>query len=355
MKPTHSFLFFFVSFVIPSAISAHAAHPPAAIPNAAHLAIGRRADAISTLTLFTPSPGADPIPITAQSQAVTSYVPIVGYPSSHLLLPFQRSKSLQTGLVSHTQKPHSTSPSPAPKRNTKTSLPQLTICPLPPSLPSSASASPLPHRLAASANTSLPPTNCSTSYTPTATHICHTTLSPLASPPIPITACTQPITFSTNHGYTLLASNKTQPIIDLTTLYAAPWAALTAGIPTQGIQVQICSTAPSAGCATHWEAWATSTGWVPETATVTVGPPVSVAGPALVVLHPALPTLTVRAGSTRAVSVETEVVGGRAVLGIGRKTMGAGDGSSTTTTTTTTRMRVVTRVFTLQQAGETGM
>jgi len=104
MGPSHSFLFFFsISHFFTFTISAHAASQPATEPNAAHLALGPRADAIPTLTFFTPSPGADPIPITSQSQPVTSYVPIVGHPFQHILSPFERSKRLETGLASITQ------------------------------------------------------------------------------------------------------------------------------------------------------------------------------------------------------------------------------------------------------------
>lgn len=43
--------------------------------------------------------------------------------------------------------------------------------------------------------------SCSTSYQPTVTPICSTTLSPLAAPAIPITACNQNVTFSSEYGF----------------------------------------------------------------------------------------------------------------------------------------------------------
>ncbi len=103
MKPLHSLPFFSISYFFPLTVSAHAAPQPAAEPDVANLALGPRADAVSTLTLFTPSPGADPIPITSQSQPVTSYVPIVGYPLRRFLPPFECLNSLETGLASTTQ------------------------------------------------------------------------------------------------------------------------------------------------------------------------------------------------------------------------------------------------------------
>lgn len=43
--------------------------------------------------------------------------------------------------------------------------------------------------------------SCATSYQPTVTPICSTTLSPLAAPEIPITACNQKVAFSSNYGF----------------------------------------------------------------------------------------------------------------------------------------------------------
>lgn len=107
MRPSHSFLFISISYLSPLTISVLAA-------DAANLAVGSRADVVSTilrpgwtstimaLTFFTPSPGADPIPITYQSQPVTSYIPIVGYPFPASLAPFQVFQSLETRLASIT-------------------------------------------------------------------------------------------------------------------------------------------------------------------------------------------------------------------------------------------------------------
>lgn len=48
-----------------------------------------------------------------------------------------------------------------------------------------------------------PPDECSTSYSSTLMRSCATTLTPVGSPPLPITACDQEVTFSTDHGYRL--------------------------------------------------------------------------------------------------------------------------------------------------------
>jgi len=110
-------------------------------------------------------------------------------------------------------------------------------------------------------------------------------------------------------------------------------------------------------------------GWVPETSTFTIGDPISVTGPALVILHPALPTWTIPASQTKRISFSTEVPAAtsRVVVGISRAatsmgegvgwmgTMlgggGKGEGESTTTRTHT---KLVTRVVTVQRAGGTG-
>lgn len=120
---------------------------------------------------------------------------------------------------------------------------------------------------------------------------------------------------------------------------------------------------------------------MPETSTVTVDA-VSVTGPALVILHSALPAMTVPASQVPQISVSTEVMAatGRAVVAVGRVggsvgvsvggsgsgvSGGAGDGGSGgggngegrgsgESTTTTTHTQVVTRVVTVQRVGGDG-
>lgn len=268
---------------------------------------------ITALTFFTPSPSADPIPITSQGQTVTSHVPIL------TICPFVSSIPSLPSLAVNTSFPATTA-----------------------SLATAASGyasdgSALYRRQVAAAtdtpytNASVPTSylsSCSVSYTPTTTQICHSTLTPLASPAITITDCIQQVTFSTDHGYTIVPGNKTSSIIDLTSYYAARWDVIENGLPTgQGIRKEVCSTGTIAGCSSVWEAWLPSTvglfsleeaiqrvmsagsmflysriacspkpflsqeliaeppqGWVPEVSTYTVGPPVSVTGVSLHVL-----------------------------------------------------------------------
>ena len=259
MGPSHSFLYFYISCFFQSSITAHAAPRPAAEADVAdiaiapkHAALAPRANEASTitrpgwtstitaLTFFTPSPGAGPIPITSQSQEVTSYVPIL------TICPFIPSTPALPTLAANTSFSAPTAPFPAP---------------------SASDASALYRRQAAAtsatyANDSAPTSylsSCSVSYTPTPTQICHTTLSPLASPAIPVTDCTQQVTFSTDHGYTMVPGNVTASIRDLTTYYAARWDEIANGVPTQGIRKEVCSTDPVGGCSTGWEAWWPST------------------------------------------------------------------------------------------------
>lgn len=222
------------------------APPPPCLPNSgphimvpvAQRGIFRREEFITTLsptfaTLYevAPSPGAWPIPITEQSQLITSYVPVT------------------------------------------------TICPLAPAysptmiVPSAATNDTLANitaRNTAAAITTYPSslltmlrnrdtTSCSTSYSSTVTPICHTNLSPLGAPPIPITACSQYVGFSSEYGYTLVPSSGTglysaqNPIQTMTTSNLAPWEALSAGVvPSGTVERVVCS---AGACETGWGIW----------------------------------------------------------------------------------------------------
>lgn len=144
---------------------------------------------ITVLTFITPSPSADPIPITALSQLVTSYVPQpTNCPPSTIVPPLSGS-SVNSSAASNltTTAPIATaviSGSPIKRQQPSADYPFYFNF----SLPDSTAPAPL----------------LCTSYTPTVTPICYTTLFPLAAFPIPITACDQPVTFSTDHGYNLL-------------------------------------------------------------------------------------------------------------------------------------------------------
>ena len=142
-----------------------------------------------------------------------------------------------------------------------------------------------------------PSNSSSYSYATTITLICHTTLSPFAPALIPITTCHQSITFSSEHGYSLIPPNATalllanattlpsnrtdtehrlQPraaaaaasgdVETLTTYYVASWNVSSAGaVPTGSVVVKVCN---QGGCETRTEVWSVSP-------SVVVGPRVS--------------------------------------------------------------------------------
>ena len=212
-------------------------------------AVARRGDEVSTivrpgagtytvtaLTFFTPSPGAEPVPITSQSQVVTSYIPLMTI-CPLLVTPTTPALPLPTLTLNATS------------RGTVASA----------YLPASSGASLYRRQFAEEndapyANSSIPTSTlsaCSVFYTLTTTSICHTTLSPLASPVIPITDCYQKVTFSTDHGYTLVSSagpyygngSTSTPlsVLALTSYYVAPWQYVYTGVPADMVDVVICN------------------------------------------------------------------------------------------------------------------
>ena len=248
-------------------------------------AIARRGDDVSTvlragaststvtaLTFITPSPGADPIPITSQVQVVTSYIPvmticplIITQTAPALLLPTPTLNATSRGTAASNA---AVSSGASLHRRQAVEDPD-----------------------APYANASIPTsvlTACSVSYTPTTSTICHTTLSPLASPVIPITNCYQRVTFSTDHGYTLVAPSASRngnisftaamTVQTLESYYVAPWQYIYTGVPADAVDKVVCST--SAGvkeCTTTAEDWAPGTGWVKATNTISLslGAPVT--------------------------------------------------------------------------------
>lgn len=248
-------------------------------------AITRRGDEVSTiirsgmgtstitaLTFFTPSPGAELLPITSQSQIVTTYLPVM------TICPLTVTQSA-SDLPLSTWAPNVTS------RGTAAS-----------NIPVSSGVSLYRRQVvddinAPYANSSIPTStlsSCSVFYTPTTTSICHTTLSPLASPVIPITDCYQRITFSTDHGYTLASSagphygnfstSAAASVETLTSFYVAPWQYVYSGVPADAVDVVVCSTSAGTGvCTTTAEDWAPGTGWIKATNTIpyTLGAPVT--------------------------------------------------------------------------------
>ena len=355
-------------------------------------AIARRGDELSTvlragaststvtaLTFITPSPGADPIPITSQSQVVTSYIPVM------TVCPL---------II--------TQPAPVPFLPTAT--PNLSSRGTAASNAVISSGASLLRRQAVEdadgpyANASIPTsvlTACSVSYTLTTRTICHTTLSPLASPVIPITNCYQRITFSTDHGYTLVAPSASWKgnisvtaaltVQTLESYYVAPWQYVYTGVPADVVDKVVCST--SAGgkeCTTTAEDWAPGTGWVKATNTIslTLGAPITgvrllistflfhvsplsanmrvkckadiFSKPAEVIVHPSLPTFTVPDGETATMSLSTDfpVVTSHATTTIDRSpasisaamasSLTEAEDSTTTSTLTSTRTKVLT-------------
>lgn len=105
-----------------------------------------------------------------------------------------------------------------------------------------------------------PQDECSTSYSSTLTQSCATKLTPVGAPLIPITACDQEVTFSTDHGYRLAPTSTDSGICGggggeietLTTFYVAGWTDVATGLPRGQVKEEICS---DAGCTTQLQRW----------------------------------------------------------------------------------------------------
>ena len=214
---------------------------------------------MTVLTFITPSPSAAPIPITSQSQLITSYIPSFTICPNPLLAP--------SGVP-----PLYSNASGSPPLYTNASLSTATL----PKRQASGSFPPIYQNTTSAPNATTPA--CSTIYSPTITPICHTTLTPLGGIPIPILACDQPITFSTDHGYT--TTTAIPSIQNQTTYYIAPWASLLNGVPDDVVDALICSL-PANGtaeaCTTVHQSWSISTKEIPAaeimTAISSVSPP----------------------------------------------------------------------------------
>ncbi|KAK4495304.1 hypothetical protein PRZ48_013634 [Zasmidium cellare] len=198
----------------------------------------------AVLTYVTPSPGATPIPITEQSQLVTSFVP------------------------------------------------QFTICDLPPQAVFPVTPIPQTTITAPYRNYSISiPTgtgSCETFYSPTNTMVCATTLTGLVSQ-YTVSECDQDITFSTEYGFVLarptanvtasasasLAASVSATITPaptiqtLTTYLVAPWEAVTAGLAPEEVRLKVCAKYANgtSECIEQFEVWHTSL--LTETATTT--------------------------------------------------------------------------------------
>lgn len=208
------------------------------------------------LTYITPSPFASPVAITSQSQAVESFLPL------------------------------------------------LTFCAMPPLtlvsgswISVAAPASYLNTSLATPTRTS----SCDTSYIPTQTVVCATTLTGLATK-ITVTACEQNITFSSQFGYTFetplpsigaanLSISPTPTIRNLTTYYVASWQDLVAtpGVAPQDVDIKICSTYSNGStiCEVEYQEWRVEIVTITTTTTSSVDVTATYPGPGEIIVHTA--------------------------------------------------------------------
>ncbi|KAG9689260.1 hypothetical protein KCU95_g9815, partial [Aureobasidium melanogenum] len=212
----------------------------------------------SVLTYVTPSPGASPIPVTEQSQLVSSDVPL------------------------------------------------FTLCALPPEAFSSVTATPTqttaPYQ---NYSISIPPGpgTCTTIYSPTVTMVCATTLTGIDRV-YPVTACNQDITFSSDFGYVLetpsaTLSNATDangtgamitppPTVQpLTTYYVAPWNELTSAGPPSDVDKKVCATFLNGTeeCVVEYYVWETSLVTIPTTTITSINLTTTVAGPSQIIVE----------------------------------------------------------------------
>lgn len=206
------------------------------------------------LTYITPSPLAAPIPITAQSQAVESFVPMVTF----CTLP-------PLAYISGTF------------TNTATTGPYLN-------------------------NSVVVPSGtgyCETSQSPTQTTICATTLTAFASK-VTVTACEQNITFSSEYGYTIdpMTLNNTTPnatiiapptIRTVTTYYVASWQdlAATPGVPPQDVDKHLCQNFANGTrtCVVEYEEWHVEIVTLTTTTTSQIDVTATYPGPGQIIVH----------------------------------------------------------------------
>ncbi|KAF2436671.1 hypothetical protein EJ08DRAFT_674532 [Tothia fuscella] len=200
------------------------------------------------LTYVTPSPSAQPIPITAQGQLVTSYIP------------------------------------------------QITVCALPPLAFESVAPTGPPY-LNYSVSIPTRTGSCLTTYSPTITPICHTVLTGIASRTT-VTDCTQEITFSSDVDFIIETPDATSsassfitpaPYVRLLeTYYAATWTEFaTPGVAPSNVDVKICTTYQNGTtiCMEQVEAWYVETVTLITSTTTHIDLTTTVKGPALVMVE----------------------------------------------------------------------
>ena len=159
---------------------------------AKHVANHRRqatATQATTYTIITPSPSAEPFPVTSLSQVVTSYIPQI----------------------------------------TACAIAGSSVSPIVSKWSNSSINNALALRSAASSD-------CTTQYSTTVLTICATTLQGLGST-VSITACDQRVTFSSDYGYSLIPASTTTSSFDGT---GAPETTITA--PASINTITVCYT-----------------------------------------------------------------------------------------------------------------
>lgn len=217
------------------------------------------ATSASYITLVTPSPGASAISVTFQGQIITSYSALTVCPTTtSSSTPTALSSSSSAVSVGISSAP-TISPSAItygfPRRQVSGPYANIKTIPAPYANTTHTSVPSVPDSLV---------TSCSITYMPTTTAICHTTITPLGGIPVPVSACDQNITFSTDHEIASTAGSKEL----LTVFYVAPWPDVVTGVPTGTVQKEICNSASQ--CSTVQEKWSISTAMITQTQTNTL-------------------------------------------------------------------------------------
>jgi hypothetical protein len=227
--------------------------------------VSAEATQAGVLTIITPSPGAVPVPVTEQSQIVTTYIP------------------------------------------------QFTLCDLPP-----VGFFPVPRPTTISSDApfrnysmTIPPGKgtCETIYKTTATTVCATTLSDLTTA-YTISKCPQDVTFSTQYGYVLAtptaAANSTgnssygamitpaPSIRALTTFFLAPWQQLITAGPPEDVDLKVCATLANGtvNCVREYQIWKTSLLTINATSTISVNFSTTIAGPSQLIVETFVANIT---------------------------------------------------------------
>lgn len=217
----------------------------------------------SVLSYVTPSPGAAAIPVTKQSQLVSSNIPIF----TLCALPPE-------AFLTITATPTQTT---APYRNYSISIPP-------------------------------GPGTCTTIYSPTVTMVCATVLTGIDRL-YSVTQCNQEITFSSEFGYVLVTPSPTSsatvdassidassvealvtpaPSIEtLTTYYVAPWHELTTAGPPTNVDRKICTTYANGteGCVVEYYIWKTSLVTIPTSTVTSINLTTTIAGPSQLIVE----------------------------------------------------------------------